>query len=203
MPEPSRWAQIIAQDPAHSQRYIQRFRMMEAEGQDLYGEARTVDAMCARGSRILDAGCGPGRLDGFLHQLGHTVVGIDVDPALIAAAEQDHPGPTYVVGDLAEMDLPASGIVGPFDVIVCAGNVMGFLAESTRVDVLRRFRQHLASDGRAIIGFGAGRGYEFGEFMSDAATAGLNAYSAFSSWDLRPFTEESSFLVAVFTPAQD
>ena len=202
MPEPSRWAQIIAQDPSHSQRYIQRFRIMEAEGQDLFGEARTVDAMCSRGSRILDAGCGPGRLDGFLHELGHSVVGIDVDPALIEAAEQDHPGPTYVVGDLAEMDLPARGIVDPFDVIVCAGNVMGFLAESTRVDVLRRFREHLADDGRAIIGFGAGRGYEFGEFMSDAATAGLNAYAAFSSWDLRPFAEESSFLVAVFEPAR-
>ena len=54
--------------------------------------------------------------------------GVDVDPVLIAAAEEDHPGPTFLVGDLAELDLPARGVEADFDVIVSAGNVMGFLA---------------------------------------------------------------------------
>ena len=85
-PEPSKWSRIIAADPQHSYRYIQRFKMMEANGHDLYGEARTVDAMVGRNARILDAGCGPGRLCGYLHERGHTVVGVDVDPVLIAAA---------------------------------------------------------------------------------------------------------------------
>lgn len=196
-PEPSKWSQIIAADPAHSQRYIQRFKMMEANGADLYGEARTVDAMLARNSRILDAGCGPGRLGSYLHERGHEVVGIDVDPALIAAAEADHPGPTWLVGDLAEMDLPTRGIKADFDVIISAGNVMGFLAPSTRVDVLRRFATHLAPDGRAIIGFGAGRGYEFGQFLADAQEGGLELQIPLSTWDLRPFTETSDFLVAI------
>ena len=63
MVEPSRWTQIITQDPGHTQRYIQRFRDMEANGHDLWGEARTVDAMAPRNARILDAGCGPGRFE--------------------------------------------------------------------------------------------------------------------------------------------
>ena len=159
MTEPSKWARIIAADPDHSQRYIERFKIMEAAGHDLGGEARTVDAMVPRGSRILDAGCGPGRVGGQLHALGHVVVGVDVDPALIQAAEIDHPGPTWLVGDLAELDLAAEGVEGDFDVIISAGNVMGFLAPSTRVEVLRRFGTHLAEDGRAIVGYGAGRGY--------------------------------------------
>lgn len=201
MVDPSRWTQIITQDPGHTQRYIQRFRDMEANGNDLWGEARTVDAMAPRNARILDAGCGPGRLDGFLHELGHTVVGIDVDPGLIEAANHDHPGPTYVVGDLAEMDLPARGIEANFDVIVSAGNVVGFLAESTREEVLRRIAQHLAPEGRAIIGYGAGRGYEFPAFFADAEKAGLKLDVAFESWDLRPFTVQSQFLVAVLSRA--
>lgn len=201
MVEPSRWTKIIQQDPGHSQRYIDRFKMMAANGHDLFGEARTVDAMCPRSARILDAGCGPGRLDKFLHGLGHTVVGVDIDPALIEAAEQDHPGPTYLVGDLAELDLPAAGITQPFDVIVCAGNVMGFLAPSTRVEVLHRFGLHLAQQGRAIVGYGAGRGYEFNEFFSDVKAAELKVDVALESWDLRPFTHESGFLVAILAKA--
>lgn len=86
MPEPSKWSRIIAADPDHTRRYIQRFKDMETQGHDLAGEVRTVDAMVQRNSRILDAGCGPGRVGGRLHALGHTVVGIDVDPGLIAAS---------------------------------------------------------------------------------------------------------------------
>jgi SAM-dependent methyltransferase len=201
MVEQSIWMQKVAADPGHSDWYIERFRAMARAGDDLAGEARFVDAMAPRGARILDAGCGPGRLGGYLAAAGHQVVGVDVDPALIAAAEQDHPGPRWLVGDLAELDLPARGIVEPFDVIVSAGNVMAFLAPSTRRLVLQRLRAHLAGDGRAAIGFGAGREYEFTDFLDDAANAGLAPDLLLSTWDLRPFTDDSDFLVAVLRPA--
>lgn len=193
LPEPSKWTRIIEADPDHSHRYIERFKMMEAAGHDLAGEVRTVDAMVERGAKILDAGCGPGRVGGRLHALGHQVTGVDVDPALIAAAEEDFPGPVWLTQDLAVLDLPGQY----FDVIVSAGNVMGFLAPSTRVEVLRRFATHLAPQGRAIIGFGAGRGYEFDEFFTDLGSAGLSLQVALSTWDMRPFTATSDFLVAI------
>ena len=193
--------QKVAADPGHSHWYIERFRAMARAGDDLDGEARFVDAMAARGARILDAGCGPGRVGGYLARAGHRVVGVDVDPALIEAAEQDHPGPHWVVGDLAELDLPARGITEPFDIIVSAGNVMTFLAPSTRVQVLSRLRAHLMRDGRAVIGFGAGREYEYGQFLADAAEAGFTPDLLLSTWDVRPFTDDAEFLVAILRPA--
>ncbi|MEB4208307.1 class I SAM-dependent methyltransferase [Mycobacterium sp. 94-17] len=201
MVEPSIWMQKVAADPGHSDWYIERFRAMARAGDDLFGEARLVDAMVPRGARILDAGCGPGRLAGYLAGVGHQVVGVDVDPALIEAAEQDHPGPRYLVGDLADLDLPARGIADPFDVIVSAGNVMAFLAPSTRIQVLSRLRAHVAADGRAAIGFGAGRDYQFSEFLGDAAAAGFAPDLLLSTWDMRPFSDDSDFLVALLRPA--
>ncbi len=196
MTERSAWVRMTEADPNHSAAYVQRFRDLAAGGMDIVGEARLVDAMLPRGARVLDAGCGPGRVGGHLASVGHDVVGVDVDPVLIAAAEQDHPGPRWLVGDLAELDLPDR-----FDVVVCAGNVVTFLAPSTRVEVLRRFRAHLAEGGRAVVGFGAGRDYDFAVFLADARAAGLEPDLLLSSWHLHPFTAQSDFLVAVLRPA--
>jgi len=63
--------------------------------------------------------------------------------------------------------------------------------------VLRRFHAHLAPDGRAAIGFGAGRGYPFEEFLADGRAAGLAPDVLLSTWDLRPFAPDADFLVAV------
>ncbi len=204
MVEQSRWVDLTEANPNHSDWYVERFRSMAAAGNDLAGEARFVDAIAPRSSRILDAGCGPGRVGAFLADLGHQVVGVDVDPILIAAAEEDHPGPEWIVGDLAELDLSASGTGERFDVIVCAGNVMAFLAPSTRRPVLARMRAHLAGAGRIAIGFGSGRGYEFSDFFEDVDSSGLTTELKLSSWDLHPLRSDSDFLVAVlgFNPSQ-
>ena len=151
MAKPTRW--VTDTKDGHSEWYIERFRTMEADGADLVGEGRLVDAMVRRNARILDAGCGPGRVGAYLHSVGHDVVGVDADPKLIAAAEIDHPGPRWLVADLSELDLAAQGEADPFDAIVLAGNVMVFLAPGTETDVLRRARVHLADDGFVVTGF--------------------------------------------------
>ena len=200
--EPSAWTRTIAADPEHSHRYAARWRRLAAEGKDIDGEARMLDAMVGRGSRILDAGCGTGRVGGRLAALGHTVVGVDVDPALIEYATTDFPDATWFVGDLALLDLAAVGLSEPFDLIFAAGNVVGFLAPSTRIPVLENLRSHLAEGGRVVLAYGAGRGYPFEDFFADLSTAGLTLDLALSTWELHPFADGSDFLVAIARPSR-
>ena len=199
------WLQMIEKNPGHSAWYINRFKEMAAEGQDLDGEARFVDAMVPRDSRILDAGCGPGRVGGRLAALGHQVVGVDLDPALIAEAEIQFPGVPWLTRDLSTLDLAGDGlpdgVAEPFDVIVSAGNVMTFLDPATRRDVLRQLVAHLAPGGRLVVGFGADRGYDFDEFFANASAVGLQSEVNLSTWDLRPFDANASFLVAILAAA--
>ncbi|MEH1028177.1 class I SAM-dependent methyltransferase [Micromonospora profundi] len=195
MANPTRWATETG--PEHSQWYIDRFRKLAAEGADLAGEARLVDTLVAPGSRILDAGSGSGRVGAALAERGHTVVGVDADPALVEAAQADYPGPRWLVADLAELDLPALGEVEPFDAAVLAGNVLAFVAVGTEPEVLRRIAGHVRPDGVLAVGFGTERGYPLTAFDADAVAAGLRLEHRFATWDLRPWHDDADFAVSV------
>ena len=200
MGRPTRW--VTDTKDGHSEWYIERFHAMATDGADLGGEARLVDAMVPPCSRVLDAGCGPGRLGAVLHDRGHTVVGVDADPALIAAAATDHPGPRWLVADLAELDLPTMGEPEPFSAAVLAGNVMVFLAPGTEADVLRRVASHVVADGPILVGFHTNRELTLAAFDAAVDAAGLRIEHRFATWDLRAWDEDADFAVTVLrTPA--
>lgn len=185
-------------DPGHSQNYIERMRGKARDNEDLHGEARLIDALVPPGSRVLDAGCGPGRTSGALHRRGHTVVGVDADPELIAAAQEDHPGPRWVVADLSELALDTpEGAVEKFDIVVCAGNVLVFVASGTERRVLERLAAHVRPGGRIVTGFRREGFYPFAQFDQDAVAVGLEIEHRFATWDLRLVAEEDEFRVTV------
>ncbi len=74
--------------------------------------------------------------------------------------------------------------------------------KSTRGEVLRRLRGHVRAEGRVVIGFGADRDYEFSAFLTDAREVGLEPELLLSTWDLRPWSEHSEFLVALLRPSE-
>lgn len=196
-PARNAWLQAVERNPGHAQAYAQRWRDIAASGKDIVGEARTVDAMLERESLVLDAGCGTGRIGGYLAERGHQVVGIDLDPELIEVARADAPSGTWLVGNLADFTLLGTDEqLLAFDMVVMAGQVMTFLAGAERRPSLERIAAHLAGDGRFICGFSAGRGYEFDRFLADAEASGLELQARYSTWTLRPAAED--FLVAVF-----
>ncbi|WP_422116025.1 class I SAM-dependent methyltransferase [Brachybacterium sp. UNK5269] len=195
-PPQNLWTAAVGRNPGHAEGYAQRWRRLEAAGQDIHGEARLIDAMAPRGARILDAGCGSGRLGGYLARAGHEVVGVELDPHLIAVARADHPQVRWEVQNLAGLGLrDADGTRLLFDLQVSAGNVLTFLAGAERRPALSRLADHLAPAGRLVVGFGLGRGYAAADFEADAAAAGLRIQQRFGGWDLRPADEE--FLLAV------
>jgi len=195
MTQQPRW--FTDYDDGHAQWYIERFRRMAADGADLLGEARLLDALVAPRSRILDAGCGPGRVGGELFRRGHRVVGVDVDPQLIAAAHEDHPGPTWLVGDLSELDLSAEGEAEPFDGAVIAGNVLTFVAPGTEAAAVARVAAHVRPDGILVVGFALDRGYALADFDAHGIAAGLVREQRFATWDLRPWRDGGDYAVTV------
>lgn len=184
-------------DPEHSRWYVDRFRAMAEAGQDLLGESRLVDAIAPRGARLLDAGCGPGRHGGHLARLGHRVVGVDVDPELVAAAAEDHPEASWMIADLVTLDLPALGHLEPFDGALLAGNVLDFIPAEHQGTAVARVAAHVVSGGFVVVGCRVGQGFSPAALDAAAGPAGLVLEQRFATWDLRPWHEDADFCVSI------
>ncbi len=185
---------------AGSSAYAERFARLAAAGEDLDGEARLVDALSPRGAAVLDAGCGIGRTTAALTRMGHRVVGVDRDRALVDVAVASHPGSTYAVHDLITLTpaaLTAAGHPGSYDVIVLAGNVLVFVAPGTEREVLARMRDLLVPGGRAVAGFATDRDYTVDGLDRDAAVVGLVVEQRFASWHLDPWSADAGWAVTV------
>jgi SAM-dependent methyltransferase len=57
-------------------------------------------------ARVVDIGCGEGRLPRDMRRLGYTVIGIDPSPTLIDAAREADPDGDYRIADAATIPLP-------------------------------------------------------------------------------------------------
>ena len=195
-PAENLWTAALRRDPEHAHRYAERWRRLEASGQDIHGEARLLDAMAARGARILDAGCGSGRLGGHLARAGHDVTGVDLDPHLIDVAQADHPGARWEVGE-PRRPRPAGGGRHPLPLRPAA--LRGQRARLPRrcgAPAGARPPRRAPRGGRQARGrFGLDRGSRADDFAADAAAAGLRLEQRFSTWDLRP--ADDRFLVGI------
>jgi SAM-dependent methyltransferase len=176
------------------QEYAERFRKLAASGQDIDGEARLVDALADRKSRILDAGCGSGRMAAYLAAQGHHALGVDIDPLLIEAGTAQYPGLPLQVLDLREV----SPALGEFDLVASAGNVMVFLEPGTEREVLAALASVLRPGGRAVFGFATDRAYTHDELDEDAAAVGWTREARWATWQMDPFTDDADWAVSLY-----
>jgi SAM-dependent methyltransferase len=127
------------------------------------------------------------------------VVGVDIDPAMLRVAREKAPDLEWHLGDLSRLELvDDSDERVKFDAIVCAGNVMIFLAPGTERATVIQLAQHLRPGGLLISGFqlAAGR-YSLESYDADVAAAGLEPYERFASWDRDQWTGSGGYAVSV------
>jgi SAM-dependent methyltransferase len=168
--------------------YDEAFRTLAASGVHVHGEADYVAALLPTGS-VLDAGCGTGRVAVELARRGYDVVGVDSDASMLDVARQ-HDLP-WVLDDLATLDLGRA-----FDLVVCAGNVMVFLAPGTEGAVVERLAAHLAPGGLLVSGWRTDR-LARASYDDLVVAAGLEPGVRQSTWDGDTWHDDADWCVAV------
>jgi SAM-dependent methyltransferase len=100
--------------------------------------------------RVLDVGCGAGRVLLHLQAMGHEVVGIDTSPGAIETCRRRG------ASDVHEMSLGrVSSKLGTFDTVVMMGGNLGLLGNRDRAPaILRRLHRLTGPRGRIVGGAG-------------------------------------------------
>ncbi|MFL5732402.1 MAG: class I SAM-dependent methyltransferase [Chloroflexia bacterium] len=171
--------------------YDATYRAREQAGENVHGEADLVQSFHPK--TVLDAGCGTGRVATELARRGLDVVGVDLDPNMLATAARNAPQLQWRLEDIATVRLDRH-----FDVIVMAGNVMIFLAPGTEGTVLQNLTRHLSHSGVLIAGFQLAPGYlDLPQYDHLAQQAGLTLAHRWSTWHRDPWSELSNYAVSV------
>ena len=197
----TRWeesARAVAGDD-YAATYAARFRALAERGQDIHGEATFVTGLVEPRARVLDAGCGTGRVAARLSELGYDVVGVDVDPPMLAQAQLEWPDLDWRLGDLSSLQLDET-----FDVVILAGNTIPLLEPGTLEESCRRLAAHLEPAGWLVCGFGLDTDHlpkgcpvtPLAEVHRAMAEAGLREVELWSTWDREPFSD-SGYVVTV------
>ena len=186
----SRWAGIVP-GAGRADRYAEAFASAAASGKDVHGEAHFVHALLPGPSRVLDAGCGTGRVAVRLAELGHEVVGVDLDASMLARARSDAPHLEWVLSDLATLDLAER-----FDLVVAAGNVIPLVAAGSEAAVVSGLARHLRPGGLLVAGFGLDPAHlpldeapvDLPSYDGWCDAAGLSLLERYATWDRAPFS---------------
>jgi SAM-dependent methyltransferase len=98
--------------------------------------------------RVLDLGCGAGRILGYLVLLGADAHAIDISPQMVEHCRRRFPGTDVRVGDLA--DLKAT-VDGPFDAVLMSDNLIDVFDDAQRRRVLADLGELLAPGGLLVF----------------------------------------------------
>lgn len=172
--------------------YEARFDRIAARGGNPHGEVDFV--MRFAPTSALDAGCGFGRVAIELHARGVDVVGVDLDRDLLDRARRRAPDLDWRLDDLARFDAGRT-----FDLVVVAGNVIGFVDPPDRVDAVRTCARHVGPGGRLVFGTQLRADWpSIDDYDRWVSETGLVPSDRFAGWDGASLTTTSDYAVLVF-----
>ena len=180
----TRWQ---SSDAPRGQDYDARWERLAASGVGVHGEADLIESLLSEtgGSAVLDAGCGTGRVAIELAARGFAVVGLDADPAMLAAARSKAPDLCWIEADLLDTGAHLSEA---FDLVALPGNVMIFLDRGTEPDVVGQLAARLRPGGLLVAGFQLQTGrLTLDRYDEITAAAGLQLVDRWATWDREPF----------------
>ncbi len=188
---------------ASGEEYAARFAALAEGGKDMHGEARFCAGLVEAGARVLDAGCGTGRVMIQLAELGYECVGVDLDASMLEEARRQAPELPWYQADLVEFDPDRLGIAADFDLVVAAGNVLPLLNPGDEAEVVRRLSAALRPGGLLVVGFGLDAAHlpvppslTLPEYDDSCAAAGLTLVGRFATWDADPY-DDGGYAVSV------
>jgi SAM-dependent methyltransferase len=107
-----------------------------------------VRSQSESGRPIADLGCGPGNVTAYLRDRGLDVFGLDLSPVMVDQARRAHPGLSFEVGSMTDVDRPdgvLSGIVAIYSIIHLSQDQVQLL--------FVEFHRLLAPGGRLLLVF--------------------------------------------------
>ncbi len=112
-------------------------------------EVAAIGRLCPRPafSRLLEIGCGTGRVSGPLASVGYDVVGIDINEEALRAAEIQAPGPRYLSMD--QRDVGTLSL--RFDAALLLWNSIGFTSRADDERTLRGVATVIRPGGKFLI----------------------------------------------------
>lgn len=178
----SRWSDN--KDAPRGADYDARWERLAAQGESIHGEADFLEGLGPRS--VLDAGCGTGRVTRELAARGFDVVGVDLDETMLATARTKSPDLTWILGDVATVQLGRR-----FGMVAMPGNVMILVASGTETQVVANMAAHLEPGGLLVAGFqlGARRPYGLAAYDQDCSHVGLELRERWGTWDEEPYND--------------
>ncbi len=117
-------------------------------------ELRPVEAVllerhrAALAGRVLELGCGAGRVTGHLGEIAQSLHGLDLSAAMVAYCRRTYPEATFSQGDLRDLSMFKNS---SYDVVVASFNVLDVLDDGERRSVLEAIVRILAGGGLLVM----------------------------------------------------
>ncbi len=100
------------------------------------------------GGRVLELGCGAGRITGYLVDIAAEATGLDLSERMVRECRRRYPRGTFVQGDMRDLSRFPDG---SFDAVLAGNNVIDVFSDADRRAALREIRRVLRPDALFVM----------------------------------------------------